>query len=215
MLCPTLQKLTEFCPNVKIEVDSNNHECVNVLYPAAFSESYIRPQVILEIGPLAAWIPSKKYTIKPYAAEVFPQVFMNPECDVIVIKAERTFWEKATILHQEAHRKGVVRPRYSRHYYDMFQLHQSEIKQQAFDNLTLLNNVREFKKRFYPSSWANYDDAKPGSFKLMPTPINIPELKKDYRSMQIMIFGVKPSFDDILDKLQNLENEINSIGQNN
>ena len=43
------------------------------------------------------------------------------------------------------------------------------------------------------------------------TSINIPELKKDYKSMQVMIFGEKPPFDKILNTLQNLENEINSI----
>jgi len=210
-LCPTLQKLTEFCPNVKIEVDLQNPECINILYPAAFNESYLKPKVILEIGPLAAWIPSKKYTIRPYAAEIFPQLFMDPDCDVVAIKAERTFWEKATILHQEAHRKGIVRPRYSRHYYDLYLLGQSEIKQRAFSNLKLLDDVRGFKKRFYPSPWANYDDAKSGSFRLMPTSINISELKKDYKSMQIMIFGKKPTFEKILDSLQELEDEINSL----
>ncbi len=43
--------------------------------------------------------------VKPYAAEYFPDVFSkNQECEVIALKAERTFWEKATILHQEANR---------------------------------------------------------------------------------------------------------------
>ena len=211
ILYPLLQKLIDYCPNVNVNIDSKDPHCVNITYPAAFNETYIRPHVILEIGPLAAWIPSKKYIIRSYAAEIFPQVFINPECDVVAIKAERTFWEKATILHQEAHRSGFVASRYSRHYYDLYQLSKSKIKQRAFDNIKLLDDVREFKKRFYLSSWANYEDAKPGSFKLMPTSINIPELKKDYKSMQVMIFGDKPSFDDILDALQNLENEINSI----
>ena len=37
------------------------------------------------------------------------------------IRAERTFWEKATILHQEAHRpkEKIQPPRYSRHYYEV------------------------------------------------------------------------------------------------
>jgi hypothetical protein len=213
ILFPILQKLSVHCPKVSINIDSKDHHCVNVVYPAAFSESYIRPQVVLEIGPLAAWIPSKKYRVKSYAAEVFPQIFEESECDVFAITGERTFWEKATILHQEAHRSGLVKSRYSRHYYDLCRLSNSEIKQQAFNSMNLLEEVREFKKRFYPCSWANYDDAKPGSLKLMPTSINIPELKKDYKSMQVMIFGEKPSFDNILDTLQDLENEINSIRQ--
>ena len=56
--------------------------------------------------------------IRPYAFDVVPEVFENPVCEVVAIAAERTFWEKATILHQEAHRKTQIPQRYSRHYYD-------------------------------------------------------------------------------------------------
>ena len=54
-------------------------------------------------------------------AEAFPKVFEQRECAVKVIKAERTFWEKATILHHETHRPegNPQPPRYSRHYYDL------------------------------------------------------------------------------------------------
>ena len=212
--CPMLEKLKEHCSEVTWSIDQNDPHCVNITYPVSFDEAYIRPQVVLEIGPLAAWVPSQKYRIKSYAAEMFPQLFKNPDCEVLAIKAERTFWEKATILHQEAHRAGLAKARYSRHYYDLSQLARSSIKEKAFKNIQLLNDVCVFKQRFYPSSWAKYDLAKPGSFKLMPTSINVSELKKDYKSMQVMIFGNKPSFDSILDTLHELENEINSIRQN-
>ena len=35
-------------------------------------------------------------------------MFVDPTCVVVAIDAERTFWEKATILHQEAHRKAAI-----------------------------------------------------------------------------------------------------------
>ena len=47
--------------------------------------------------------------IRPYAFDVLPEVFENPACEVVAIAAERTFWEKATILHKEAHRKPKSR----------------------------------------------------------------------------------------------------------
>ena len=72
---------------------------------------------------MAAWSPSEEAAITPYAADVVP---FGPELSTTVRTAspERTFWEKATILHQEANRpegKAVPR-RYSRHYYDMYRL---------------------------------------------------------------------------------------------
>jgi hypothetical protein len=40
------------------KVDENDPQVVNITYPAAFSEEYIRPEVRLEIGPLASWLTS-------------------------------------------------------------------------------------------------------------------------------------------------------------
>ncbi|MHB8252734.1 MAG: nucleotidyl transferase AbiEii/AbiGii toxin family protein [Acidiferrobacter sp.] len=61
------------------------------------------------------------YRIRPYAADAFPHLFKQADCAVRAIHAERTFWEKATILHHEAYRPdGNQQPsRYSRHYYDL------------------------------------------------------------------------------------------------
>jgi hypothetical protein len=80
---------------------------------------------------------------------------------VVAIDAERTFREKAKILHQEAHRPGTIPTRYSRHYYDLYRLSESSIRSSALSDLALLKAVVEFKGRFYYSSWARYDLAVP------------------------------------------------------
>ncbi|MCZ6803382.1 MAG: nucleotidyl transferase AbiEii/AbiGii toxin family protein [Proteobacteria bacterium] len=143
---------------------------INIKYPGAFSDDYLRPEVRLEIGPLAAWFPAEEKQISCYAAEEFPSVFDNTQCAVKVVKAERTFWDKATILHHEAHRpdESSMPNRYSRHYYDLAKLANSAIKQSALADTALLANVVEFKQRFYPRGWARYDLAKHGSFRLIP-----------------------------------------------
>jgi hypothetical protein len=192
-------------------VDSEDPHAINIRYPAAFSEAYIRPEVRLEIGPLASWVPSAKHVIKPYAFDVLPHVFEDPECRVIAISAERTFWEKATILHQEAHRTTQIRQRHSRHYYDLYKLATSSIRAAALTSPKLLEDVVAFKRRFYPSTWAHYDLAIPGTFRLLPTDaVHIRELERDYADMQVMLFGESPVFEAILDTLRVLENDINS-----
>lgn len=85
-------------------VIENNPEVVKIKYPAVFASDYLRPEIQLEVGPLAAWLPNAEYSISPYAAEVLPDAFSKISCMVRAIKAERTFWEKITILHHEAHR---------------------------------------------------------------------------------------------------------------
>jgi len=172
---------------------------------------YIRPEVVLEIGPLAAWVPSASHRIRPYAAEEFPQLFAEPECRVIATSAERTFWEKATILHQQAHRTGPMPLRYSRHYYDLYKLAASPVSTSAIADLGLLRDVVAFKQRFYPSGWARYEDAVPGSLKLIPANAPLAELQRDYNSMQVMIHGQIPDFDEIIIALRHLEDQINGL----
>lgn len=70
-------------------VDPDDVHTVNITYPAAFREGYLRPEVRLEIGPLASWVPSAEREIRPYAADLFPASFAEPVCTVVAIDAER------------------------------------------------------------------------------------------------------------------------------
>ena len=190
----------------------NDPHCVNVKYPNAFDNAYIRPEVRLEIGPLSSWQPSREFTITPYVAQYFPKIFNQKNIRVKAIEGKRTFWEKATILHQEAHRPEdkLQPPRYSRHYYDLAMLAHSEIKTCALADRDLLKEVIDFKKKFYPVRWAHYETAVPGSFKLIPPERIKRLLLRDYREMQDMIFGKKISLSEIFETLKELEEQINN-----
>lgn len=189
-------------------------DIVKVEYPRAFDNPSILPYIILEIGPLAAWAPHKDAVITPYAAVEYPQVFSEPTCDLKVVTAERTFWEKATILHQEYHRPEdkPMPGRYSRHYYDIFKMDKATIASSALEQIDLLPKVVEFKERFYRASWSNLANARPGSFHLVPPAARIPDLARDYAAMTSMFFHVEPSFDVILETLGTLESRINAFG---
>jgi hypothetical protein len=193
------------------ELEGGAPHVVNILYPGAFSDVYLRPEVRLEIGPLASWVPYEKREIGSYAAEAFPRVFHRGTCAVNVIKAERTFWEKATILHQEAHRAPdkVLPERHSRHYYDLSRMARSAVKVAALADIGMLASVAEFKQRFYPCAWARYELAKPGTLRLIPEGAVLAAVEKDYRAMANMMFGEVLVFDDIMTTLQQLQDEIN------
>lgn len=211
-LCPQLDQRFHQYGEVCAIIDPNQSQVINIRYPAAFSQDYLRPEVQLEIGPLASFVPQDSYIIQPYAAQTFPEIFDAPDCSVVAIKAERTFWEKATILHQQAHRPNTIPARYSRHYYDMYQLARSIVKEKAFADLKLLNDVVAFKNRFYRCPWAHYDTAKPRTFRLVPDQTHLMELNSDYRQMKVMIFGEIPEFEQIISGLKQLEDEINHLG---
>lgn len=184
---------------------------VLITYLAAFSLAAIRPQIRLEIGPMAAWVPNEQRAIRPYASDHFPNLFKQAETLICTILAERTFWEKATILHQEAHR-GPDKPlprHYSRHYYDLYRLSLLPVRDSALMKIDLLQEVVQFKMRFYHCPWAAYEDAKPGSLKLLPPEHHLAELKRDYQAMQAMLFGRIPSFEEIIVQIESLEKMIN------
>ncbi len=193
-------------------VDADDPHVIGIHYPAAFPDAYLRPEVRLEIGPLASWLPYEEHRISCYAAEAFPDVFEQRECTVRVISAERTFWEKATILHHEVYRpEANPQPhRYSRHYYDLAKMAQSPVKAQALADTGLLASVVEFKQRFYPRGWARYDLAQPGTLELVPKDQVLVSVKSDYRAMGNIIFGEVPNVDEMLAVIRGLQEEINA-----
>jgi len=207
------QVQTLLSPLCVCKIDEESPFNINVTYPATFKDEYLRNEILLEIGPLASWLPYDSFEISSYAAQKFPKLFTHPACKVNTILAQRTFWEKATILHQEAHRsKDKQLPlRYSRHYYDLAMMAKSDIKDKALADLTLLKQVVDFKMKFYPASWARFEEAKAGSLRLLPEAYRLVELQKDYKSMQNMIFDKKLTFEEILSNLKLVEDEVNFL----
>lgn len=202
-------------PVCKATIDKQDAHTINIQYPAEFSAGYLRPVIRLEIGPLAAMLPMETRKITSYAAEHFPEVFDVQSVAVATISAERTFWEKATILHAEFHRSNekALPSRYARHYYDLSRMAGTTWEDKALSDLGLLEQVVRFKKKFYPMGWASYESATPDSIRLLPAPIHTKALQSDYHAMKEMIFGEIPSFDGLLQTLFALEERIRRAGR--
>ena len=197
----------------EIFMDKSDGQTILFAYPNLFENPSTLKVIRLEIGALAAWSPAQKVSIGSYAASCYPHVFEQAATEILTVLPERTFWEKATILHHEANRpEHLSMPlRYSRHYYDLYRMSDSYVKESAFNDLELLNKVVQFKMKFYPRGWAKYQDAKPGSFKLVPPSYRFHALSEDYRNMRDMLYGDVPEFEVIMSRLNELENEINSL----
>lgn len=195
-----------------LEVGGQDPNVVRFRYPSsAAALPYITPQVILEFGTHAEFVPHDRFTVRSFAAEEFPQVFTEPDVPLMALLAKRTFWEKATILHAEFFRppEKPMPARYSRHYYDLAMLAQSPIRAEALAGIELLTQVVAHKQIFYPAAWAHYELARPGSLHLLPAEERSATLEQDYRDMRVMIFASPPSFGSILETLAGLETEIN------
>jgi hypothetical protein len=180
--------------------------------PAGFE--YLNRSVKLEFGSLTDQQPVGRHPIQPWIAEVLPDAFPDWRCEVVALEVERSFWEKATILHMEYHRpeEKPTPDRFSRHYADTAALAKHAAAKSALDQHDLRNRVVEWKSQFFGSSWANYDKAKPGTFRLVPPTERQPALRRDYQAMRDMYLAEPASFDDILATLADLENRINKVG---
>jgi hypothetical protein len=198
-----------------LTIDAQDPNIVRFQYPEGVRQrvAYVAPQVVLELGTHAEFVPRDDFVVRSFAATEFPDLFEEPDVPVTALLAKRTFWEKATLLHAEYHR-APEKPfpgRYSRHYYDVAMLAQSQVKEEALADIELLAHVIRHKEAFYPTAWARYALAVPGSLRLVPPDSRVAALKADYRGMAVMIFGRPPSFENVLETLAQLEREVNSL----
>ena len=205
--------------NVQWAIDLNpadqHQPALLFFFPVAVARSvneYIKPVVKIELGARADDQPAQFVRILPYVADVLRGPLAVQPVAVKVLSAQRTFWEKAMILHRLYHspEDKVFAQRMSRHYYDVYEMNQAGIFEKALAEVELMQSVVNFNRLFYKYAWLNYDDAKRGSFRLIPRNAErLRALKADYRQMEPMFFKIPPTFDQIVSGLQAMENRIN------
>jgi hypothetical protein len=133
--------------------------------PAGFE--YLKRAVRLEFGSLTDQQPVGRHPARPWVADVLPVAFPDWQCEVVVLEVERSFWEKATILHTEYHWPAdkPTPDRFSRHFADTAALARHPIASRAIDQYDLRNRVVALKGQFFGSTWANYDLAVPSELR--------------------------------------------------
>jgi hypothetical protein len=89
--------------NWNLHVDPQDPHIIRFRYPTANSKAlaYVNPQVVLELGTHAEFVPHDSFTVRSFVAEEFPKLIADADVSVVALLAKRTFWEKVTILHAE------------------------------------------------------------------------------------------------------------------
>lgn len=174
---------------------------------------YVAREVKLELGTLTDQQPTGRYPVRPLLADAFPTLFDDWTCEVTALELQRTFWEKATILHSEFHRPaGSATPdRYARHYFDMVKLLQQPAAAGFLADQAQCARVVDWKSRVFARSWARYDLARHGSFHLVPAAPRQVTLAHDYATMRPMFMSEPPAFEDLMRQLANAEKAINGV----
>jgi hypothetical protein len=135
--------------------------------------------------------------------------------NVVIVDAERTFWDKIVILHglrRWYEIRGELRgdgQRISRHYYDLYQLLQSETGRVAVANRVLGEDCVAHARVFFDRPDYDLKTAHPPTFALCPEGDMTGALRQDYRAMSAMILGEPPPFDAIIEEIAALEQALN------
>lgn len=200
----------------QLETDKEDEQSLIFHYPTCFekrSDGYIQSSIKLEFGARGDINPCETKLVSTYTQQLLPELFDSPtEIKVTTLSAKRTYWEKITLLHAEYHRdpKKPLPGRLFRHYYDIAMLDKNNLTQAALQDTNLLNDVVRNKVIYFPSKWANYDEAHIGTLRIYPNEAFIEQLKLDHKNMTEMFFGNAPDFNDTLSAIQNIERAINN-----
>jgi len=172
---------------------------------------YLQREVKLELGTLTDQQPTGRYPVRPLIAPVYPQLFEQWNAQVTALELQRTFWEKATILHSEFHRPTdqPTPRRYARHYFDMARLLAHADAARFLADAQQCARVVDWKSRVFARGWARYDLARPGSFRLVPPAPRQSALAQDYAQMRSMFMSEPPPFAELMERLAQAESALN------
>lgn len=184
-----------------------------VRYKSVWEEplDYLPPVVMLEIEARSLLEPNEQANIRSMVEELFPTIQTTLiDSKVSTALPGKTFLEKAFLLHElfsiEGH--GIEAGRKSRHLYDLYRMMDKDFAVAAIQNEELWESIRHHRAIFTSVSGVDYTTDIRKHITLVPRMDIRNAWEEDYNSMSSsMIFGEKPSFQELMNKMEKLESQ--------
>jgi predicted nucleotidyltransferase component of viral defense system len=197
-----------------LDPDDLDAQTLLLAYPTAFADqmAYLRQVVKIELGARSDTEPTVDVDIHPYLEDAFPDLLTQTHFSIRAVSPERTFWEKAMLLHEETFRPPEKKrqARMARHYYDLYRLINAGIAHKASDDLELFERIAAHRQVYFRYTWVDYDTLCPGRLQLVPPDEQLANWKSDYTAMKDeMFFGEPPEFDDLIRIARKFQDEFN------
>jgi Nucleotidyl transferase AbiEii toxin, Type IV TA system len=185
--------------------------------PLATGTGYVAPAVMLEFGARSTGEPSEPRAIHCDAATHLHGVEF-PTATPKVMRAERTFWEKATAIHvfcaQGEFRGG---DRFARHWHDVTRLDTAGFADAAIADKALARAVADHKAVFFAEKNTHgevidYHAAVAGALQLVPEDGALAKLAVDYQHMVddgLFLDDAEP-FDSLLERCRTIQHKANA-----
>ena len=185
--------------------------------PLTTGTGYVAPAVMLEFGARSTGEPSEPHVIHCDAA-VHLEAVEFPMARPQVMRAERTFWEKATAIHvlcaQGAFRGG---DRFARHWHDVTRLDAAGFADAAIADKALAKSVADHKRIYFAEKNTHgdvidYHAAVCGDLHLVPDDGALAALATDYQHMvdDGLFFDDAEPFEVLLERCRAVEQKANA-----
>jgi len=170
--------------------------------------TYVEDVVKIEVSARSLKEPWKGCTIQSLLDEILPSSpFSEAPFAVPSVEPIRTFLEKLFLLHEEFQKElSKIRSfRMSRHLYDIVKIKDTEHGKNALTNDELYAQIVAHRKMFSFLPWVDYNLHQRKTLSFIPPNEIIGVYREDYTTMTTtMIFGVAPSFDEMINSLKKL-----------
>lgn len=178
-------------------------------YKSVFDKAltYLRPDVVLEVSARSLIEPTEPIQIKSILGEHLP---IMPLTDSVIYTAipAKTFLEKVFLLHElfSVPGHGMVAERKSRHLYDLYVMMNKDLVRDAVSNDVLWESIRHHREIYTSVRGVDYTPDVRKRLQLIPRKDIIDTWSSDYESMkESMIYGEKPTFDELLKGMSKLQ----------
>ena len=197
------------------ENEDRDRQTLLFKYPSAMAntEAYVPRVVKIEMGARSDNEPVEEKEVHAYLFDAFPDVLGPSKFRVRALAAERTFWEKAMLLHEETYRSVDRKKRdarMARHYYDLWCLITKGVAEKAVNREDIFTRTAQHREIYFNWSWMDYSTLSRGKLRVIPLPEQEAAWRQDYQSMRTeMFFGEVPEFDEVLRVVGEFQKEFN------
>lgn len=184
-------------------------------YKSVFDKAltYLRPDVVLEVSARSLIEPTEPIQIKSILGEHLPVLPLTDSVIHTAIPA-KTFLEKVFLLHElfSVPGHGMIAEHKSRHLYDLYVMMNKDFAKKAVIDDILWESIRHHREIYTSVRDIDYTPDVRKRLRLIPREDILDTWRADYDAMkESMIYGNKPSFDELLEDMSELQRVFREI----
>ena len=189
---------------------------VHIAYESVFGNTgpdYLQSEVLLEIGARSLFEPTTKAKVKSLVSKNSTIDTSVADVDIISAVPEKTFLEKAFLLHELFTTNGCRHAnRKSRHLYDLMKMMDEPFAQKAVIDDELWSTIHHHRELFTSIKDVDYTPDIRKRIVLLPPEEVLKVWQDDYNAMQeSMIYGEHFTFEQLISKIEELQARFRSI----